>query len=331
MRNFRSILLLCCGLVAACRSADPIFPREETLTPELMPLQGITNPIRVEIKHPFLIFQNMKRVDSLFHIYDLAGHEFKSAFGVKGQGPDEFVAPWLFQAQLSDILIGDVSKNLVHRFGINEDGQPVFKGAEQSKHINGINEAAFINDSLYVVDAMYTDPCLHRLTMQDELPRKSWQYRNPDIMDYYIDPNMGNVYANESRIVFCYGYRKQIDFMDIDFNLIKRVKFKFADPVDVNSQNEGDVKVSYAYSYLSKRYLYALFFGTSWHENRARYTCGTFLEVFDLDGNPVIRYRLEGRRPVYFAVDEETFTLYGTGEDGDPEDNLLVYKLKELS
>jgi hypothetical protein len=63
----------------------------------------------------------------------------------------------------------------------------------------------------------------------------------------------------------------------------------------------------------------------------ARSTYRTFLEVFDLDGNPVIRYHLDGRRPVYFAVDEETFTLYGTGDDGDPEDYLLVYKLKGLS
>ena len=30
-------------------------------------------------------------------------------------------------------------------------------------------------------------------------------------------------------------------------------------------------------------------------------------------------------------VDEVTFTLYGTGEDGEPEDHLLVYKLKGLS
>lgn len=329
MRIFCFILMLCCGLVTACTSTDPVFPREETLTQELMSLQGITNPLRIEVKHPFLILQNMKVNDSIFHIYNLANHELKNAFGVKGEGPGDFVLPWLLQTQLSDILIED--KNSVHRFGISEEGQPVFKGAEQPNNINGVNEAAFINDSLYVVDAMYTAPCLYLLTLQDELPRKSWQYRNPNLIDHYADPDMGHVYANESRIAFCYGYKKQIDFMDIDFNFIKRVKFKFANPALINSENQGDVKVSYVYGYLGKRYLYALFFGTSWRENRARSTCGTFLEVFDLDGNPVARYRLEGRRPVYFAVDEETFTLYGAGDDGDPEDYLLMYKLKGLS
>ncbi len=58
---------------------------------------------------------------------------------------------------------------------------------------------------------------------------------------------------------------------------------------------------------------------------------GTFLEVFDLDGNPIIRYYLEGKCPSNFAVDEETFTLYGATEDGEPEDYLLMYKLKGLS
>ena len=323
------MLILCCGLITACNSHDPLFPQEKALTQELMPLQGITSPLRVEVKHPFLIIQNWKQPDSLFHIYDLTNYQLKSAFGVKGQGPNEFVHPWLVQTKLPYFLIANKQSFL--RFDINDKGQPIFKGAKEPKYINRINEAAFINDSLFVVDAQYTGPKLHLLTMQDELPKKSWTYRNPDMIDYYSDPNMGNVSANENRLVFCYGYKKQIDFMDTNFNLIKRVKFNFENPTTINSDNQGDVKMSYIDNYLGEKYLYALFLGTSWNENKANGTCGTFLEVFDLDGNPIIRYHLEGRRPVYFAVDEKNFTLYGTGEGGDPEDNLLVYKLKGLS
>lgn len=329
MKTIHFILILCCSLIAACSSSDTTFPRNETLTQELMPLQGITSPLRVEVKHPFLIIQNRKQRDSLFHIYDITNYQLKSAFGVKGESPDEFVLPWLIQTKLSDFFIED--KHSFHRYRINDEGLPIFKGTEKPKYINSINEAAFINDSLFVVDAQYTAPKIHLLTIQDQLPKKSWTYRNPDMIDYYADPNMGNVYANESRIVFCYGYKKQIDFMDTNFNLIKSVKFDFANPTVINSDNQGDVKMSYVYSYLGKHYLYALFLGTSWNENRANGTCGTFLEVFDLDGNPVIRYHIEGKRPVYFAVDEETFTLYGSGEDQDPDDSLLVYKLKGLS
>lgn len=329
MKIFYFILIISSYFLTACSSVDPHFPKEDTLSEKLMPLQGLTSPIRVDVKHPFLIIQNSKQRDSLFHIYNLTNKKLKSAFGVEGEGPDEFVLPWLVQTKFSDFLISD--KHTFYRFGINEEGIPIFKGAKEPKYINTVNEAAFINDSLFVVDAQYTGPNLYLLNYQDELPQKSWKYRNPDMIDYIADPDMGNAYANDSRIVFCYGYKKQIDFMDTEFNLIKRVKFKFDNPTIINSENQGDVNVSYTYGYLGKRYLYALFFGTSWNENRANATRGTFLEAFDLDGNPVVRYHLEGRRPVYFAVDEETFTLYGTGEDGDPEDNLLIYKLKGLS
>lgn len=329
MKIIYFILIISSYLITACSSSVLHFPKEENLSPELMPLQGITSPIRVDVKPPFLILQNMKQSDSLFHIYSLTDYKLKSAFGIIGEGPKQFVLPWLVQTTFSDFLIAD--KHMFYRFGINEEGKPVFKGTKEPAYTNTINEAAFINDSSFVVDAQYVGPDLYLLNFQDELPKKFWKYRNPNMIDYIADPNMGNVYANETRIIFCYGYKKQIDFMDTEFNLIKRVNFKFDNPTIINSENQGDVKVSYVYSYLGKRYLYALFFGTSWNENRSASTRGTFLEVFDFDGNPIIRYHLEGRRPVYFAVNEETFTLYGAGEDGDPEDNLLVYKLKGLS
>lgn len=57
MRVYLFILVLCCCLLASCSSIGSGFPLEETLTQELMPLQGITNPMLVEIKSPFLILK----------------------------------------------------------------------------------------------------------------------------------------------------------------------------------------------------------------------------------------------------------------------------------
>lgn len=332
MKILPFILISCYGLLIACNPQDAIFPHEEILVQELMPLQGITNPMKVEVKYPYLILQNSEMHDSIFHIYDLTTHKLKSVFGTKGQGPDEWVSPLLFQTSLPDLLIGDFSKNKIYRFNINKEGDPIFKEAKRLGYENALYDAAFINDSLFIVDPKYMlVPSLYLLAQNDSLPRKIWTYRNPDIIDYMLDPDMGNVYANKDRIIFCYGYKKQIDFMDTNFNLIKRTKFKYDSPSYITGDNYGDIKVSYVYSYLGEHYLYALFFGTSWKDNRANATHGTFIEVFDLNGNPVIRYHLEGKRPVNFAIDEVTFTLYGTTEDGDPEDNLLIYNLKGLS
>ena len=46
-------------------------------------------------------------------------------------------------------------------------------------------------------------------------------------MDLVRDPNYGRVYANGNRIILAYEYKKEIDFMDTEFNLIKKVKFDF--------------------------------------------------------------------------------------------------------
>lgn len=115
MRNLYFILLL---FLSACQLGVPKFPKEETLSAELMPLEGTTFPLRLEIKHPYLVLQNLKLQDSIFHIYDLRDNKLKSAFGQIGEGPQEFVVPWLIQNQFADLLIED--RHIIHRFQINE-------------------------------------------------------------------------------------------------------------------------------------------------------------------------------------------------------------------
>jgi hypothetical protein len=184
------------------------------------------------------------------------------------------------------------------------------KTLSQTDSSDGVS---FIADSLYVTDAMNATSGLV-----------------PNGAEYYADPDMKRVYVNDSRVVFCYGYKKQIDFMDFKFNLINRVKFEFAAPKHIDLRSREDVNLSYICSYLGKRYFYTLYLGISSNKRTYLSSQGTFLEVYDLDGNPVIRYLLNGGYPVYFAVDEKTFTLYGPQAYDDPEDHMLVYKLKGL-
>ncbi len=325
----RYFIIICYGLIASCTS-NPEFQREEVLSQELMPLRGITCPYFLEVKHPFLIIENYERQDSIFHIYDLNNYELKSAFGVKGRGPGEFLSPYLFSTQISDIYLED-GKDLVYIFGIDSSGQPVLKRTKQPNYVEGVLGATFINDSLYVRDGMFISPDLQLLTFEDELPIKSWQYRNPDIRNCFIDPDYGHVYANSNRVILCYHFKKQIDFMDIDLNIIKSVKFKYSPPEKITEQNQFDVKASYSFGYVGKHYLYVLFRDASWNEYKNPSYRGSILEVFDLDGNPIIQYHFNGIIPQTFVIDEETYKLYGRRDDGVPENNLIVYKLTGLS
>ena len=71
---------------------------------------------------------------------------------------------------------------------------------------------------------------------------------------------------------------------------------------------------------MDKRYLYLLLMGCTCNEVKAEDDKGTYIEVFDFDGNSIARYELQGERPRYFAVDEEAFTLYSP-MTGFPEDH----------
>jgi hypothetical protein len=117
--------------------------------------------------------------------------------------------------------------------------------------------------------------------------------------------------------------------MDTDFNLIKSVRAKFPRPPRIiNDGNLRDVKMGYVGGYFGKKYLYVKYFGKSVNEYQSNPSAHrTFLEVFDLEGNPVVRYRLGGMSTHHFVVDEETFTLYGATHDDTVEDALVVYQL----
>ena len=324
------LLTLCILLITACNnSAKNDFSSTETLSPDWMPLQGLTFPYRIDIKYPFLVLQNRDQLkDSLFHIYDLREMKLKHVFGMIGQGPNDFILPTLIQTHLSDLIIQDKDDFIF--YDINKEGQISLKKKNSPQFSYNISEAVFINDSLFAVDAMYMGPYVNLCSIQNEIPLKQWKYRDPNIMDYFVDPNRGDICANNERVVFLYTYKKMIDFMDTELNILKRVEFSdFVEPTNIASVPNGDNR-SYVGSYLGKKYLYAIYLGTTFNEHIIKSTHNAYIEVFDLNGVPKKRYKLDGPRPGYFAVDEENFILYGTNPLNDPEDHLLVYKLKDL-
>jgi hypothetical protein len=164
-----------------------------------MPLKGTTSPCYIEIKHPFLIIQNYNRNDSIFHIYNINSKELKSAFGTTGRGPEEFGSPYLFTTQMPDLFIED-GQNMLYDYTIDPGGKPILKNKRIPNYIEELLGAAFINDTLYVRDGMFISADLQLLTLEDELPRKCRQYRDPNIKNCFIDPDYGHIYANSTRI-----------------------------------------------------------------------------------------------------------------------------------
>lgn len=60
MRVYLFILVLCCCLLASCSSIGSGFPLEETLTQELMPLQGDNQSYAGRNKVSFSYFKKLE-------------------------------------------------------------------------------------------------------------------------------------------------------------------------------------------------------------------------------------------------------------------------------
>ena len=330
------ILTVCCGLaVMSCKHnensiTEPEFHRNETLTHELMSLQRITNPMRLEISHPFLIIQNRGRNDSLFHIYDLRNGELTSVFGRRGQGPDDFLTPWLQNTQTPGFLISERSR--VHHFVINEEGTPHLNTKTNIQFMGGVLNSSFINDTLFVTDAWEINSDLLLLSVHDELPQKTYPFRTPSGMrDPNLDTNSAFISANEKRVVLFYNWQKRIDILDTDLDLVKSIQFDFPRSRRITPQNMLDVRGAFILGYVGEKYIYALFRGISLNEFMADpHKHNNTLYVFDLDGNPVVSFELDGIGIGHFVVNEETFTLYGIPSGQIIEDHLVVFQLTGL-
>ena len=69
-------------------------------------------------------------------------------------------------------------RHIIHRFQINGNGKAIFKDTREPNYISQVSNAVFVNDTTFIVDAMYTAPNLYLLNFGSDLPEKSWTYRN---------------------------------------------------------------------------------------------------------------------------------------------------------
>ena len=136
----------------------------------------------------------------------------------------------------------------------------------------------------------------------------------------YFYSNRGIIAANDSFVVYPYIYKKQIDIYAVkDFKLVKRINDGKHYP-EIIANDIEDITYHYLNVYAGKKYFYALYVGHKEDDN----FLGRTLEVYDYEGNPIIKYTFD-IIPFYFVVDEENGYIYAT--NAHYEDYLLRYKL----
>jgi len=324
--------LLICG--QACNHVlDPKpFPQEYTLSSERVSLkEGV--PRSMEIKNGFLLML-MKDYIYCYSIFD---------HSISYRSRSQINAQWyqFLGSSSPHLYFMDVNnKNEIRKYGIDALGQTVLLQTGHAGMNTTVNRPYILHDSLIVYDEFIPEAAVKIRNLYTNAVTRTLPYGSTSLEDRFYDPNMGGLYANDSCIAFAYKYQDKIDFYDWQFNLIQSVNHQQSEPVIYKEESKYLDNVHYyGYSYMGRNYFYTLyrgvrnkvFYADSLQIYKTLYDYGMsceVLEVYDLDGRAVCRFRFADMTPSAFVVDEEQNILLG--QRLAYPDSLLLYHLQGL-
>lgn len=345
MNNQFYIIILISFLSQSCDcNSNPSFPftKEKYLIGMVLSVQD-SNYLR----YPFRIRQS----DSLLYILDLHGTEYychtftfpkmrqDSSFALRGNGPEEYLSvenirlgsdgvPYLLDANNHSITIHN-SYNQIYN-----------KQIPLSRDLIRCLDFALINDSLFLIPD-YSGQ--YRINIVDNsgnikkqlfhIPTRNKQVpKTPDIVlaqawRSFIDYNpVNDILAMVTQL------GQVIEIYNLKTNETINILYgKFGEP-EFASQGVHAVPtgiMGYSDVHVGKDKIFTLFWGTSFKDIRKenpynRTEGGNIIQVFGLDGTPLIQYNLD-KYITGFSINEENNSLLGL--DVNNKHQIIEYQL----
>ncbi|MDR1115551.1 MAG: TolB-like 6-bladed beta-propeller domain-containing protein [Tannerella sp.] len=300
-----------------------VFEEEKMLVAEQIRVNEIFSPDFVTKKENcFIIASN--RSDTMLYVYSLPSLTCWNRTGTKGQGPEEIqFFPMFCESPGSKYLyVWGYTPLTIKKFKIGDKGKFVTVGEYQLSQYEAFNCMHVIDDSLFVYylpDELTVKK--YNLKTDEYLDEIKWE--KEDHAESYYYSNRGLIAVNKSNIVYSYIFKKQIDIYDLHTGQKKAV---ITDGKKYPKPNVGsrDNLTCYVNIYAGTDRFYALSRknGYDTSDNQDEY----LLEVFDYDGNPIVRYTFD-IAPFLFAIDEDNEQIYGYSSQF--EDYLLRYKMSD--
>jgi len=291
------------------------------LKAEMVNLNEILSPDFMTLKENNLVISSSLSKPAMLFAYSTPSLMFKSDFGNNGHGPNEIPSFPMFceSPGSADLYVWGYSMDKIKKMSIRENGEVEYKEDIILKEYEPFNDMSIIGDSTFV---FYSTDNLtvkkYDLVTGNEntitLPKD-------DHRETYFYSNRGCIAASESTLVYSYLFKKQIDIYDLStLKLITSI----GDGVEYPKPTPGDFSsVTYHYVglYAGEKYFYALYDGGEMAKGGGR---SRFLEVYDYDGNPIMKYSFD-IYPLLFVVDESNRKIYGFNQKY--QDNLLRYSI----
>ncbi len=272
-----------------------------------------------------LVMYNRQRADGRFlSVYALPSLRFITSLGTFGRGPGEFNAPTLVRAEddpralgyVIDVFSGQMSA-LTPEFTLEPIENPLpakYREYTSEKMYTARNTDEMIFSHASGVMRYRSDDSLSA-DHTSRLFNLSLRRVAPGVS--YIGA-LGVDYEQE-RFAYAYKFVKRIVFGDFDGNTRALQWGKAERDLETDASNRtGSVApidtntTHYWKIYTTSKHVYVSYSGRSpvdvYNATRRGEPRYFFIEVFDWNGNPVKRYKLDDYG--FFAVDEERNTLY---------------------
>ncbi len=268
----------------------------------------------------FLIISNQKG-DNVFQVYNTNRKKLICQGGNFGKGPNEFINPQMMNQYTKKdgciyFFIWDQRKNL-YTLDLNK----LILGENFVIHSEKLSTKFGIQSGLVKIDSTV-------LGFSDDSEGKTFEYnlnsKKTDFWDYYPTIKNINTYSNYD-LYFLYGafmaynaklntivqcntsYFNQLVFYTPSGKRIRTIKLPEIDYI-LNGENVINAPSYSFYLQHNDRYIYVSY-DDYVGKNQLQYK--GLVNVFDWEGNPVVRYNVENKLISAFAVDEINGKIYG--------------------
>lgn len=326
-----------------CRFAWTDFETKELKGHELVFDEDVMSPYHLILKDSFLLTLN-QGTEKLCHVFNLNSKKKIIEKIMVGQGPEDMIHPFFVDIESGDSFqIYEPMNSNVYTYSLDSFLQG--NKTESSRKIK-LSESPFWGELSLLDDKMVGSsyrpdaPCYvfgsdgkKQPLGFGEYPKGVENYTNMEVLGAYRSIVATN---KKNRVAVCHMFTDLIDFYDENGTLLKRMHgpehfytpfIEFRDGNMVGSRPDGNYYRDAFYSPLCVgEYLFVLYNGK--FVDKPNYDLlATNILVFDWDGNPVCRYKLD-KGVSRIAVDVERAKIYGISDN--PEYHIVEFDYKQL-
>ena len=335
----KSLLTYCLALLLLGSCIDNVAKETgviENLQHEILdfPTMILGSVGDIQKNDDYLIISDFKQ-EALFHIVNLKDVCYGGMFGIKGQGPREFIHPSSLNSLRNGVLSSyDAFKNELKMILLNADGKIV----EIAKVLGHNRTLTFdivpMSDSIFVLNGETEGAMFALIDSENEVVSISDKYPFKDEAEELVPERFRAMAYQGTLRVNSNGYfayvtvhAKQLHLYKVENNKINKIgevieSYGYYKPnMDYKDSysvvHSGNYPNCYIDLAVSDDYIYALYSGRTFKEYQMSSFEGETIYVYDWTGKLVKTYRLD--TPITkFCVDEAEKVIYATANIPDP-------------